>query len=57
MIPTKQKEVIQILAEAHNSREKALGLIILLHYVSQSHFSNFTVLMLFVNGPTGVAGL
>ena len=55
-IPTKQKEVIQALAEAHTSRQtdhtfddfiigKGLGLIILLQYGLQSYFSNFTVLM------------
>ena len=57
-IPTKQKEVIQALAEAHTSREtehtfddfvvgKGLGLIILLQYGLQPHLSNFTELNLY----------
>lgn len=57
MISTKQKEVIQIVVKAYNSQENSLGLIIFLYYVSQSYFSNFIVLTLFLNEPTSVVRL
>jgi len=67
-IPTKQKEVIQALAEAHTSREtdhtfddfvvgKGLGLIILLQYGLRPHFPNFTVLILLPVGSQASARL
>ncbi len=67
-IPTKKKEVIQALAEAHTSREteytfddfvvgKGLGLIILLQYGLQPRFSNFTELILLQVGSPASARL